>query len=106
MLPTNFALIEKNEEKGGARSEKSAQEGSGRGVKGGRSAEESVSVSGKGQASQFTDLSGPQTETREKSRLEEDEEVTRLLSKFNRRNVGRILLQGAGGVVGLAAALM
>ena len=106
MLPTNFALIEANERKGGARSEQSAKESSELGGKGSRSAAASVSLSGSGQASQFTDLSNPQDRTPEKSTPEEDEEVRQLLSKFNKLNVGRILLQGAGGIVGLAAALM
>ena len=105
MIPTNFALIEANEKKGGARSENSAQESSEQGGKGSRTAAESVSLGGKGQASQFADLSNPQSETPEKSTPEEDKEIGQLLSKFNKLNVGRIFLQGAGGVIGLAAAL-
>ena len=105
MIPTNFALIEANEKKGGARSEQSAKESSGQDGERIRSAKESVSLGGKGQSSQFTDLSNPQSETAEKSTPEEDRKIKQLLSKFNRLNVGRILLQGAGGVVGLAAAL-
>ena len=105
MVPTNFALIEANEKKGGARSEEGAKQASPRGGKGSRSAEESVSLSGKGQASQFADLSGPQGETVAKSTPGEDEEVRQLLFKFNKLNIGRILLQGAGGVVGLIASL-
>ena len=106
MLPTNFALIEANEKKGGARSENSARGSSKHGGKGSRSAEESVSLGGSSQASQFTDLSNPQSETPETSTPEEDKEIRQLLSKFNNFNTGRILLQGIGGVVGLAAALM
>ncbi|CAI6228071.1 unnamed protein product [Periconia digitata] len=59
MLPTNFRLIRINEELGGSRSAESAaaakgKKGKGEGV---RSAEESVD--GKGDVSQWSDLSGP-----------------------------------------------
>lgn len=59
MIPTNFELIRMNEEKGGARSETVAGEESGWDT--GRSAEDSVD--GEGQASQWTDSSGPLSKT-------------------------------------------
>jgi hypothetical protein len=104
MIPTNFRLIELNEQKGGARSSRSAELGD----QGGRSAEESVD--GKGQISQWTDLSGPQERTREgTAKVEdeevEDEEVKVLLERFGRLNAARGVLLGLGGVVGLAVGL-
>ncbi|KAK5946638.1 hypothetical protein PMZ80_000781 [Knufia obscura] len=101
MVPTNFRLIQMNEERGSARSEKSAKQGATSG--GARSAEESVE--GKGQASQFTDLSGPQGKAEKSSTQAEDEEVRELLGKFGRMNAGRAVLMAAGGIVGLATAL-
>lgn len=108
MLPTNFALIQKNEDLGGARSAKSAaaadkkKGGSGAGSTG-RSAEESVDS--KGDVSQWTDLSGPMERTARESTKEEDAEVRALLEKFGKLNMGRAALIGAGGVCGLIAAL-
>jgi hypothetical protein len=100
MLPTNFRLIELNERKGGARSSRSAKLGD----RGGRSAEESVD--GKGQVSQWSDVSGPQERTREEGSTErEDEEVRKLLEKFGRMNAVRGFLLGLGGVVGLVVGL-
>ena len=100
MIPTNFELIELNNHKGGARSEKSAKEGEG---KTGRSAEESTS--GEGEVPQFTDLSKPQEKTSEDSTAEEDEKVRRLLAQFARLNTTRAILLGAGGLLGLWTAL-
>ncbi|RYP13037.1 hypothetical protein DL767_010910 [Monosporascus sp. MG133] len=86
MLPaTNSALIGINAEKGGARSVED-------------------SVAGKGGASEFTDLSGPQTRIRV-STAEEDEKVRRLLDMFGKLNLVRAVLLGAGGVLGLWTAL-
>ncbi|RYP58746.1 hypothetical protein DL770_010370 [Monosporascus sp. CRB-9-2] len=86
MLPTtNSALIGMNEEKGGARSA-------------------ADSVAGKGGASEFTDLSGPQTRT-QVSTAEEDEKVRGLLDRFGKLNLMRAVLLGAGGVLGLWTAL-
>jgi hypothetical protein len=99
MIPTNFRLIELNERKGGARSSRSAEVGD----EGGRSAEESVD--GKGQVSQWSDLSGPQERAREESTKAEDEEVKVLLEKFGRMNALRGVLLGLGGVVGLVVGL-
>jgi hypothetical protein len=95
MIPTSFRLIELNERKGGARSSRSAALGD----EGGRSAEESVD--GKGQISQWSDVSGPQERTREGvSTKAENEEVRALLEKFGRWNAVRGVLLGLGGVVG------
>lgn len=99
MIPTNFKLIEMNEDKGGKRSEKSAREGK----KGGGSAE--CSVDGVGEVSQFTDLSGPQEKTDQESTAAENQKVKALLEKFGILNAMRAGLIGAGGVVGLVTAL-
>jgi hypothetical protein len=99
MIPTNFRLIELNERKGGARSSRSAALGD----EGGRSAEESVD--GKGQVSQWSDVSGPQESTTEEATEAEDEEVKALLVKFGRMNALRGVLLGLGGVVGLVVGL-
>lgn len=101
MVPTNFALIEKNEQQGGARSQANAQNSS----SGGKSRSANESVSGEGQESQFTDLSGPQTKTSRESSEEEDREVQALLERFGKLNLVRAGLLGAGGVVGLWTAL-
>lgn len=97
MIPTNFALIKKNNELGGARSKKAD------GGKAERSALDSVMGSGEGD--EFTDLSGPQERTEKDSSQEDDEEVRQLLEKFRWLNLVRAVLIGAGGVVGLYAAL-
>lgn len=99
MIPTNFRLIELNERKEGARSSRSAELDD----KGGRSAEDSVD--GKGQVSQWTDLSGPQAKAGTESTAEEDAEVRQLLGKFAKLNALRGFLIGIGGIVGLAVAL-
>jgi hypothetical protein len=88
-----------NERKGGARSSRSAALGD----EGGRSAEESVD--GKGQVSQWSDVSGPQESTTEEATEAEDEEVKALLVKFGRMNALRGVLLGLGGVVGLVVGL-
>lgn len=99
MIPTNFRLIALNERLEGARSSRSAELGD----KGGRSAEDSVD--GKGQAPQFTDLSGPQAKAGKESSADEDAEVRQLLDKFSKLNALRGFLIGLGGLVGLAVAL-
>lgn len=99
MIPTNFRLIELNERKGGTRSAQLAKLGD----QGGRSAEDSVD--GKGQVSQWSDLSGPQEKTGKESTREEDEEVRGLLEKFGRLNALRGVLLGIGGIVGLSVGL-
>lgn len=101
MIPTNFQLIEKNAQMGGARSVKSAGQ-AGVGVQ--KSAEDSVN--GYGEASQFTDLSGPQQKTLKDSSKTEDEQARELLEKFKWLNGCRALLLASGGMVGLICALL
>lgn len=103
MIPTNFALIEKNEKKGGARSQQSAKGRQGKDQGSGRSAEDSVD--GKGQASQFADLSLPQSHTEEPTTEKEDQETRELLGRFALLNFVRAVSTGLGGIVGLMAAL-
>lgn len=103
MIPTNFTLIKINEEKGGARSQKSGAVQGGGSQAGHRSAEDSVD--GKGEAEEFTDLSGPQTKTDQQTTEEDDEKVRELLGKFALLNSVRAVLMVAGGVVGLWTAL-
>ncbi|KAL6916208.1 hypothetical protein ACHAPO_010670 [Fusarium lateritium] len=100
MIPTNFALIRENNKLGGARSQKAAAQGD---ASIDRSAFDSVKGSGEGV--EFTDLSGPQERTKEDSDQEQDEKVKALLEKFRWLNLVRAALIGAGGVVGLYAAL-
>nr|POE62881.1 hypothetical protein CFP56_03784 [Quercus suber] len=105
MLQNNFDLIKKNEEKGGARSAKSAQAMHKQGSDlGGRSARESVD--GKGDVNEFKDLSGPQTETTGSFSQAERKEVQEMLTKFSAQNLLRAVLIGMGGVVGLVSALV
>ena len=99
MIPNNFALIEKNEKLGGARSAANAKLGPSRNT----TAEESVD--GKGQVSQFADLSDPQTKTEQDSTAADNEEVQEMLGRFQTQNMTRALLLGAGGIVGLLTAL-
>ncbi|RGP64330.1 hypothetical protein FLONG3_9603 [Fusarium longipes] len=100
MIPTNFALIRENNKLGGARSEKAAAQGS-------ASADRTAwdSVKGSGEGVEFTDLSGPQEHTERESSKEEDENIRQLLEKFRWLNLVRAVLIGAGGVVGLYAAM-
>jgi len=102
MIPTNFELIRSNEQLGGSRSEESAKQSTSQ--PGERSAEDSVYS--KGEASEFTDLSGPQTKTKRDSSKEDDEKVKQLLGKFGLMNGVRAVLMGVGGMVGLWAALL
>ncbi|KAK8034223.1 hypothetical protein PG993_009218 [Apiospora rasikravindrae] len=87
MLPTNMALIKKNEEQGAR----------------GRSAKDSIA--GKGEGNQFTDLGGPQEKTPLGSSEAEDEEVRGLLGKFAKMNAVRAAFCMIGGVIGLCTAL-
>ena len=106
MVPTNFELIRLGEAKGGARSDRSAKEKAASGKKTGESGDLALdSVSGKGQAGQFTDLSGPQGKTEQDTSNEEDKKVRDLLQKFGQMNTLRAVLIGAGGVLGLVTAL-
>jgi len=89
-----------NEEKEGARSQQSAQQGDKSAGNMGLEAVESRS-----QAAEFKDLSGPQEKTERDSTRAEDEEVRRLLDEFGKMNAVRAVLMGAGGIVGLATAL-
>jgi hypothetical protein len=99
MIPTNFALIELNEKKGGARSKRSAEHKQ----PGGTSAEDSVNR--KGAVEELSDLSGPISRTEHDSTKEEDNEARELLTKFYSLNLVRAVLLGAGGIVGLMTAL-
>ncbi|KAF5718420.1 hypothetical protein FMUND_5279 [Fusarium mundagurra] len=99
MIPTKFALIEENNRLGGSRSEKAAEQDASLD----RSAWESVK--GTGEGFEFTDLSGPQEQTERESTAEEDEKVRSLLERFRWLNLVRAVLIGAGGVVGLYAAI-
>jgi len=89
-----------NEEKGGARSQRSAQ-----GPEPNASNQGLESVESRSQAAEFKDVSGPQAKTESDSTKAEDEEVRELLGKFARLNAVRAALMGAGGIVGLATAL-
>lgn len=102
MIPANFALIKKNEDLGGSSSAQSAAYREKLGAAP-RTAEQSVN--GMQDVSQWTDLSDPQPRTERESTEEEDEEVRGLLTKFEKLNYVRAGLMGAGGVVGLVAAL-
>lgn len=103
MIPTNFELIQMNESKGGARSIGAMKKG-GRFKAGQRSAEDSVA--GKGEGSEFSDLSGPMSRTPKDTTEEEDEKVKTLLIKFAELNMVRAVVMGLGGVVGLYTALL
>ncbi|KAF2829524.1 hypothetical protein CC86DRAFT_368521 [Ophiobolus disseminans] len=108
MIPTNFRLIEMNEDLGGTRSAKSAayreekfeQQMAGEWP---RNADESTE--GKDDVSQWLDFSPPQERTRKESSKKQDEEVRGLLEKFGKLNWVRAGLMGLGGVVGLVGSL-
>jgi len=102
MIPTNFALIQKNEELSGSRSAASAEYREKAGSKE-RSADESVNS--KDDVSQWKDLSVPQEKTKRESSKSEDKEVNDLLDKFGKLNMLRAVAIGSGGIVGLMAAL-
>lgn len=107
MVPTNFTLIKKNEEKKGFRSQvsaKSTNKDGGEFKAGERSAEDSVNGKGEG-GNEVTDLSGPQEKTGKETTGEEDEEVKMLLERFGWLNWVRAVLIGAGGVCGLVVTL-
>lgn len=104
MIPNNFALIEYNERKGGARSAKSAEAQQKQNVQpGSRSAE--ASVQGKDDVNEFTDLTAPQGKSDIGSSSSENLEVQGLLAKFGRQNWNRALLLGSAGMLGLFTAL-
>ena len=108
MVPTNFELIRIGHEKGGKRSERSAKEEANKdsgGTEAGGSDPALDSVDGQGQASQFTDLSDPQGKIEASTTEEEDRKVQQLLTKFGQLNMGRAVLMGAGGILGLVTSL-
>lgn len=100
MIPTNFRLIQLNEDLGGARSQKSAQMG------GAKPKTAEQSVNNEDQPNQYTDLSIPQEKTTKESSAAQDQEVEELLGKFGQLNSVRAVLMLAGGVVGLYTALI
>ncbi|KAL1304368.1 hypothetical protein AAFC00_003371 [Neodothiora populina] len=115
MLPTNFEIIRFNAEEGGVRSARAAAEqqqsnsdaAAATGAKGcGERPIDDLLSESHSTANQITDLSGPQSKTRDDSTAREDERARELLGKFGRMNMGRAVLIGAGGVVGLCTALM
>ncbi|KAK5136309.1 hypothetical protein LTR08_003682 [Meristemomyces frigidus] len=100
MLPiVNIPLIQLTEDLGGARSQASAEYSN----QGGKTAMESIS--GKGDISEFTDLSNPQTETARPSTAGEDARARELLATFGWMNAARSVLMLVGGIVGLGVAL-
>ncbi|KAI6915144.1 hypothetical protein KC318_g167 [Hortaea werneckii] len=102
MIPTNFALIKLNADLGGARSEEAGRRGDTR--PGGRSALDSVNGEGEG-VGQWRDVSGPQEKTLRDGDEEDDRRARELLGKFGRLNLGRSVLMGLGGIVGLITAI-
>lgn len=102
MIPTNFALIQLNADLGGARSEEAGRRGDARA--GDRSALDSVNGVGEG-ADQWRDVSGPQEKTSRDRDEGDDRRARELLGKFGRLNLGRSVLIGLGGIVGLVTAI-
>ncbi|RMZ13466.1 hypothetical protein D0862_02306 [Hortaea werneckii] len=100
MIPTNFALIRMNADLGGARSEEAVRWGDVRA----RSALDSVNGKGEG-VGQWTDVSRPQERTLRDGSEEDDRRARELLGKFGRLNMGRSILMGLGGIVGLVTAI-
>ncbi|USW49395.1 hypothetical protein Slin15195_G027140 [Septoria linicola] len=105
MIPNNFALIEKNEELGGARSQRSAEQQRQLGSEPGQGSAED-SVSNKRGVDEYSDLSKPQSKTARSSTDAEDKEVRDMLAKFARQNWVRAFLLGGGGIAGLVTALL
>lgn len=105
MIPNNFALIKLNADKNGSRSDESARVLKSSSKNDGKGRTSLDSVNGKGEANQWTDLSGPQEKTPVKSSAAEDEKVRMMLGVFGRQNMARAVFMGLGGVVGLMAAL-
>ncbi|KAK8066181.1 hypothetical protein PG997_012928 [Apiospora hydei] len=103
MLPTNMALIKKNEGAGGTRSVQAYKDGARQYKPGQWSVKDSIA--GKGEGNQFKALSGPQEKTPPGSSAAEDEEVRGLLGKFAKMNAVRAALCMIGGVVGLCTSL-
>ncbi|KAF2216424.1 hypothetical protein CERZMDRAFT_33651 [Cercospora zeae-maydis SCOH1-5] len=105
MLSNNFALIEKNEKLGGARSQKSAEQQRQQGQRPGQGSAED-SVNNKRGVDEFGDLSNPMEKTDLSSSEADDTEVRERLGKFGRQNMVRAVLLGGGGIVGLVTALL
>ncbi|KAF2674737.1 hypothetical protein BT63DRAFT_474461 [Microthyrium microscopicum] len=103
MIPTNFKLIRLNEKYGGARSEQSAKARNEQSQPSDRSALDSVN--GKDEAAEFTDISGPQSQTNQNVSAKDEKEVQELLSRFSALNLTRAGLIGAGGLMGLLVTL-
>lgn len=103
MIPTNFAIIEANEKLGGSRSQEAPLKSDIDREEGKRNVGDSIA--GKGEAGEFTDLSGPQERTARDSTAEEDRKARELLERFRWLNLVRSILIGAGGVVGISTAL-
>ncbi|KAI7085358.1 hypothetical protein KC356_g5954 [Hortaea werneckii] len=102
MIPTNFALIKLNADLGGARSDEAGRQGDAKA--GDRSALDSVNGKGEG-VGQWKDVSGPQEKISRDGSEEDDRRARELLGKFGRLNLGRAILIGLGGVVGLLTAI-
>ncbi|KAI7509424.1 hypothetical protein KC347_g5242 [Hortaea werneckii] len=102
MIPTNFALIKLNADLGGARSDEAGRQGDAKA--GDRSALDSVNGKGEG-VGQWRDVSGPQEKTPRDGSEDDDRRARELLGKFGRLNMGRAILIGLGGVVGLLTAI-
>ncbi|KAI7158042.1 hypothetical protein KC349_g5191 [Hortaea werneckii] len=102
MIPTNFALIQLNADLGGARSKEAGRRGDAR--SGDRSALDSVNGVGEG-VDQWRDVSGPQEKSLRDGDEEDDRRARELLGKFGRLNLGRSVLIGLGGIVGLMTAI-
>ncbi|KAI6844153.1 hypothetical protein KC340_g2384 [Hortaea werneckii] len=102
MIPTNFALIKLNADLGGARSEEAERRGDAR--PGDRSALDSVNGEGEG-VGQWRDVSGPQEKSLRDGDEEHDRRSRELVGKFGRLNMGRSVLIGLGGIVGLLTAI-
>lgn len=105
MAPNNLAIIKLNADKNGSRSDESARVLKSSSKNDGKRRKSLDSVNGKGEANQWTDLSGPQEETPMKSSSAEDEKVREMLGVFGRQNMVRAVFMGLGGVVGLLASL-
>ncbi|KAI7335437.1 hypothetical protein KC315_g3249 [Hortaea werneckii] len=102
MIPTNFALIKLNADLGGSRSDEAGRQGDAKA--GDRSALDSVNGKGEG-VGQWRDISGPQEKTLRDGSEEDDRRARELLGQFGRLNMGRAILIGLGGVVGLLTAI-
>jgi hypothetical protein len=86
--------LQNDEKLGGVRSALSDQGDSGRHQSGERSA--NVSVSGKREAAEFTDLSRPQAQTPAQTTAADDETMRKLLSRFSIWNFARAGFIGEG----------